>query len=313
MNLIGRLQPVIIIAAALLGLLLGAVTPLGNVSSGMIEVFLMLLLYILFLSIDLKQIRKSFSNFRFTLSAVLINFVFTPLFGYLLGKIFFPGSLDIRIGLLMLLVTPCTDWYLVFTGLSKGNVELGMSLLPLNLILQIVLLPVYLLVLIGSEVTMNVGALLGSVAVVLVIPFSAAYITKAVLRNRRKFWAVLSEQGDNLQLLFLCLAVIVMFASEGKSLIENPLLLVQMFIPLLVFFAALLCVSQVVGRMQKFPKRDIVALNFTTLARNSPLSLAIAVATFPNRPLISLALVIGPLIELPVLSVISGILKRWNK
>ena len=63
----------------------------------------------------------------------------------------------------------------------------------------------------------------------------------------------------------------------------------------------------------KFPKQDIVSLNMTTLARNSPLSLAIAVVTFPEQPLISLALVIGPLIELPVLSVISGILKRWNQ
>ena len=217
MNLIGKLQPVIIITAALLGLLLGAVTPFGSVSSSLIEVFLMLLLYILFLSIDLKQIKKSFTNIRFTLSAVIINFVFTPLFGYLLGKIFFPGSLDIRIGLLMLLVTPCTDWYLVFTGLSKGNVELGMSILPLNLVLQIVLLPVYLLVLIGSEVTMDVGSLVSSVAMVLVIPFVLAYITKLMTKNSEKFKNFLSEQGDNLQLLFLCLAVVVMFASEGKT------------------------------------------------------------------------------------------------
>jgi ACR3 family arsenite efflux pump ArsB len=72
-------------------------------------------------------------------------------------------------------------------------------------------------------------------------------------------------------------------------------------------------VAQIVGRLQKFPKKDIVALNMTTLARNSPLSLAIAVVTFPEQPLVSLALVIGPLIELPVLSVISGILKRWNQ
>jgi ACR3 family arsenite efflux pump ArsB len=72
-------------------------------------------------------------------------------------------------------------------------------------------------------------------------------------------------------------------------------------------------VAQIVGKLMKFPKKDTVALNMTTLARNSPpLSLAIAVATFPEQPLISLALVIGPLIELPVLSVISGILKRWN-
>ena len=313
MNLIGKLQPVIIITAALLGLLLGAVTPLGSVSSSLIEVFLMMLLYILFLSIDLKQIKKSFTNVRFTLSAVIINFVFTPLFGYLLGKVFFPGSLDIRIGLLMLLVTPCTDWYLVFTGLSKGNVELGMSILPLNLILQIVLLPVYLLVLIGSEVTMDVGSLVSSVAMVLVIPFVLAYITKLMTKNSEKFKSFLSEQGDNLQLLFLCLAVVVMFASEGKNLLDNPLLLAQMFIPLLIFFAVLFFVAQLVGRIQKFPKKDIVALNMTTLARNSPLSLAIAVVTFPEQPLISLALVIGPLIELPVLSVISGILKRWNK
>ena len=310
MNLIGKLQPVIIITAALLGLLLGAVTPFGSVSSSLIEVFLMMLLYILFLSIDLKQIKKSFTNVRFTLSAVIINFVFTPLFGYVLGKVFFPGSLDIRIGLLMLLVTPCTDWYLVFTGLSKGNVELGMSILPLNLMLQIVLLPVYLLVLISSEVTMDVGSLVSSVAMVLVIPFALAYITKAITKNSEKFKSFLSEQGDNLQLLFLCLAVVVMFASEGKNLLDNPLLLAQMFIPLLIFFAVLFFVAQIVGRLQKFPKKDIVALNMTTLARNSPLSLAIAVVTFPEQPLISLALVIGPLIELPVLSIVSGILLR---
>ena len=147
---------------------------------------------------------------------------------------------------------------------------------------------------------------------VLVIPFAASCITKAFTKNMLKFKDFLSEQGDNLQLLFLCLAVVDMFASEGKNLIDNPMLLVQMFIPLLIFFAVLFFVAQITGRVMKFPKRDIVSLNFTTLARNSHLSLAIAVATFPEQPLISLALVIGPLIELPVLSVISGILKRWN-
>lgn len=171
----------------------------------------------------------------------------------------------------------------------------------------------YLLVLIGSEVTMDVGSLVSSVAMVLVIPFVLAYITKVITKNNEKFKNFLSGQGDNLQLLFLCLAVVVMFASEGKNLLDNPLLLAQMFIPLLIFFAVLFFVAQIVGRLQKFPKKDIVALNMTTLARNSPLSLAIAVVTFPEQPLVSLALVIGLLIELPVLSVISGILKWWNQ
>lgn len=310
MSLIGKLQPVILILAALLGLFLGVVTPLGTVSSGLIEVFLMLLLYILFLSVDLKQIRKSFTNLRFTRTAVLLNFLFTPLFAYGLGKLFFSGVLDIRIGLLMLLVTPCTDWYLVFTGLSNGNVELGMSILPLNLILQIVLLPVYLLFFFGSEVTMDVSSLLGSAALVLLIPFLLSCLTKKLTQENPTFQTWLSAQSDHLQLLFLSLAVIMMFASEGKNLTENPFLFVQMFLPLLIFFAVLFVLAQFAAKIQHFSRKDTIALNFTTLARNSPLSLAIAVATFPDRPMISLALVIGPLIELPVLSIISVISKK---
>ena len=95
----------------------------------------------------------------------------------------------------MLLVTPCTDWYLVFTGLSKGNVELGMSILPLNLILQIVLMPVYLLIFIGNEVTMDVGALLGSVAVVLVIPLPPPALQKRLLRTCRNFRVSFRSRG----------------------------------------------------------------------------------------------------------------------
>ncbi len=125
MNLLGKIQPLIIIGAALLGLLAGAATPFGRASSGLIEIFLMMLLYVLFLCVDLKQLKQSLKNIRYTVTAVSINFIFTPFLAYALGKIFFADSADVRIGLLMLLVTPCTDWYLVFTGMSKGNVELN--------------------------------------------------------------------------------------------------------------------------------------------------------------------------------------------
>ena len=312
MELSGKLQPVIIIGSACIGLFLGAFTGSGSIWANGIEFFLMLLLYILFLSVDLKKIRHSFLNFRFTAAAVCLNFIFTPVLAYVLGLLFFSGSLDIRIGLLMLLVTPCTDWYLVFTGLGGGDVELGLSILPLNLVLQIVLLPVYLFVFMGNEAHMDGAAILGSTLFVLLIPFFVSCLTKLWLRRHEKAADFLSRQGDNLQLLFLCLAVICMFASEGENLLRHPLLLIRMFVPLLLFFGILFVLAQLVGRKLKFEKPGIVALNFTTLARNSPLSLAIAVATFPDHPMISLALVIGPLIELPVLSAIAAILRRWN-
>ncbi len=313
MNLIGKLQPVIIILAALSGLLLGKFTPLGNVSSVWIEFFLMLLLYILFCTVDLKQLKRSFENFRYTVTSITINFVITPVLAYILGVVFFSYSVDIRIGLLMLLVTPCTDWYLVFTGLSKGNVALNMSILPINLVLQIILMPVYLYLFMANDINIDAFGLIQSIVFVLLIPFILALITKKLTKNKPSVKDFIESQSDNFQLVFLCMAVVIMFASEGISLFENPELLLKMFIPLLIFFTVIFFISQSIAKLLKFDKKDTIALNFTTLARNSPLSLAIAVATFPEQPLISLSLVIGPLIELPILSIISAILLRWNE
>ena len=313
MSLGAKWQPIIIISAALLGVVLGRFTTLSNVSTGYIELFLMILLYILFISMDLKDVKQAFVNVRYTLTAIFINFMITPIVAFLLGHIFFVDSIEIRIGLLMLLVTPCTDWYLVFTGLSRGNVGLNISILPINLILQIVLMPVYLFVFLGSEIQIETLDILQSVLVVLLVPFMLSLITKLVLKDKEFIKGWIDTQSDNLQLLFLCLAVIVMFASESHKLFENYELLITLFLPLSLFFILILVIGQIVGRLLKFSKKDIIALNFTTLARNSPLSLAIAVAAFPELPLVSLSLVIGPLIELPILSVISNILLKWNQ
>ena len=305
-----KLQPVAIVFSAVLGLLLGGFTPF-NISTGYIELFLMILLFILFVSVDLRQVKQAFENVRYTCVALAINFLVTPIIAFVLGQVFFMDSLDVRIGLLMLLVTPCTDWYLVFTGLSKGNVPLNISILPINLILQMVLMPVYLFIFFGSEIQIQMSSILQSIVFVLCVPFVLALITKVLLRHKMGIKEWILDHSDPMQLLFLCLAVLVMFASESKNLMDNSALLFKLFVPLLIFFVLVFFVAQGVGHVLKFEKKDIVALNFTTLARNSPLALAIAVATFPDLPLVSLALVIGPLIELPILSLISGILLKW--
>lgn len=311
MNLLTRLQPLIIIAAALIGLGLGTMTSAGSAASGFIEPCLVAMLFFLFLSVDGRQLADSFRNVRFTVTALLVNFFWTPVFSFALGRLFFPESIDMQIGLMMLLVTPCTDWYLVFTTLARGNVALGASILPLNLLLQIVLLPGYLQLFFGSQVSLIQTSALAGIVLVLVVPFGLAAIVKGT--SRRFGWMLnkrLTRVGDNAQLLFLCLAVVCMFASQSAEFFANPELLVRMLVPLALFFAVNFCLVRLVGRRLGFSRADLVPLNFTTLARNSPLSLAIAVAAFPQQPLISLALVIGPLIELPALALIAGVINR---
>jgi len=99
-----------------------------------------------------------------------------------------------------------------------------------------------------------------------------------------------------------------MFASQGRNLFENINVVLLLLLPVLLFFMLNFILGRIVSRFLKMSYEDSVSLNLTTLARNSPISLAIAVTAFPDQPLIALALVIGPLIELPVLAIVSQLL-----
>jgi len=316
MELQEKLQPIIIIVAALIGLLLGKTTSFGDISVHLVEPFLMVLLYFVFLSVDEKKFKSAFLNIKFTLTAVIINFIWTPLFAFGLGKLFFFKNVDMQMGLLMLMVTPCTDWYLIFTALAKGNVELGASILPLNLLLQILLLPLYLLIFFGGKANITGGTVLLSIVIVLIIPFGLALISKILEKHNKimnKVVDVIRDLDEHAEIIFLCLAIISMFASESKSLFDNPVILLKMLIPMIIFFIVNFIGVRFIGQRLGFKDEEIVPLNFTTLARESNLALAIAVAAYPDHPLISLALVIGSLIELPSLAVITYIINKLRK
>ena len=305
------MRSIIIIASVAVGILAGQINFMNAYSVHLIEPFLMIMLFGVFLQVDMTGLKNSFKNVRFASLTVLINFIWTPLFAWFLASSFLKGEPDLQIGFLMLMVTPCTDWYLLFTSMAKGNVNLGAAQLPLNLLLQIILLPVYLLIFAGSVVDIEILILLKSILIVLLIPFILANLFRFIYLKKygeKNFENKILSHNDNMQFFFLNLAIIAMFASQGRLLIQNPKLLLIMLIPIIIFFAVNLIGVQLIGRTLKMNYEDTTALNLTTLARNSPLSLAIAVSAFPENPLISLVLVIGPLIELPILTVITKIL-----
>jgi ACR3 family arsenite efflux pump ArsB len=284
-------------------------------SGSFIEIFLMLLLFFTFAGIDIKDIRKSFTNLKFSLSALIINFLWTPVFAFLLAKIFLPEQVSLQIGFIMLLVTPCTDWYLVFTGLANGNVILGSSILPLNLILQIILLPVYLFIFMGKTVSFDIKILIQSIIFILLIPLISANMIKLIIRKIKleRYFNKIIDQNDTIQFVLLCFAIISMFASQGSILLANLIIFIKLLFPLIIFFVINFFLALFVGKKLKLSFYNIIPLLFTTSARNSPISLAIVIITFPSEPIIALVLVMGPLIELPVLAINSTILKKIDE
>ena len=303
MDLIEKIEPIILIFAIIIGLISSNIQILSNNTGNLINLFLCIMLYGLFLEVPLKNLKKSFTNIKFTSTTLIINFIWTPLFGYFLGNLFLNGNIDIFIGFFMLILTPCTDWYLVFTKMAKGDLNLSLSLLPINLILQIILLPVYLIIFFSSNNSMSYTDLGYSLLIVIVIPFILAQLTKAILNDDINEKA--SDFFSNYQIVFLALAVFAIFNSTGESLFKNLNSVLTIFIPLIIFFITNTIIDLLLSEKINFTYEEYASLTMTTLARNSPLALAIAINSFPGRELIAIALVIGPLIELPVLYIVS--------
>ena len=303
MDLIEKLEPIIIFTAIIIGLIFSNIQIIAENTSYLINIFLCLMLYGVFLEIPLNKLKNSFKNIKFTSTSLIINFIWTPLFGYFIGSIFLKGNIDILIGFFMLILTPCTDWYLVFTKLAKGDITLSLSILPINLILQIILLPIYLILFFSTENSIDYMQIAYSLLIVIIIPFIASQLTKLLLNENSSEKAV--SIFSNLQIWFLALAVFCIFASQGTLLFENINSIVTIFIPLIIFFIVNTIIDLLLSEKINFTYSEYASLTMTTLARNSPLALAIAINSFPGHELISIALVIGPLIELPVLYIVS--------
>ena len=225
MNIVNKYQTLIIGLAVILGLLIGQMSEARNYAEYFIVPFLMIMLFGLFLNIPIKNLLKSFSNLKFFSANIGINFIWTPVFAYGLGYLLLRNELSIWIGFVMLMVTPCTDWYLIFTGTAKGNTPLSASVLPLNLILQVILLPVYLLLFFGRTGTVDSSILFESIILVLLVPFVLAQTTRYVSKQSSKVNLIerISPFFDKSQVIFLGLALMAMFASQGDSLISKSL------------------------------------------------------------------------------------------
>lgn len=304
------------LGAVVVGLVFGLSTRIGDQAERLVIPALVALLIFTFAGIHSGAFAQAIRPHpRTAWVSLVINFVWVPLFAGGLGWAFLSSEADLRIGLVMLLVTPCTDWYLVFIATARGNVALGAALLPVNLILQLVLLPLFVIILTGAAADIPVGDLLVSVAVVLGIP-----LTVAVGLRLAAAWSGRGERLDGLLdrlepvgLALLAVAVIAIFAAHAQLVIDQPAALLRLLVPLLVFFVVAYAIANGVSTRLRFAHAERVTLTMTTMARNSPIALAIATAAFPDQPLISVVLVVGPLLELPVLSGAGHVLTRHSE
>ncbi len=298
----------LLLLAIICGSLLGIHSPTaGQTASMFIDPTILLLVFLLLFEVPLKGVFKGVTNVRFIGLAWLLNFLIIPVIGFCIASLFLADQALFYTGLVIYFMAPCTDWYLGFTRLAKGNVELGAALLPINMVTQLVLFPIYLLVfdtVIAYRIDLYV------LLEWFLQPLLAALILRFVLQ---RFITPLLQICKVLIPAALMLLVGQIFAANINYLVAHLAVVPWLLLAIFVFFMITYALAEGAAKLAKLEYPEQCLLTFTTGARNAPLMLGLAMVVLPNQPLIYVTITIGMLIEFPHLIALKVILLKRFK
>jgi ACR3 family arsenite transporter len=263
------------------------------------------------LPVEIKDVGRAFKKIKPTAIVLFVNFIFIPAFAWTMGWLILRSYPDFWIGAILYTLTPCIGWYLIFTDIAKGDVPWGIALLPWNITLQVVLMPFYLYILVGRIIPVDILTLARSVGLFLVAPFILGYIIQKAMikaKGRDYFFGPFKGILGEVKLWALVVVIISMFISQRSLDISDINKVGLLILFLIAFFFVLFILALIVGKVFNLGYEDTVTMAFTTTARNSEAVIGVAVAAFPGHPLVYLAIILGPVVELPMLLVLSRLL-----
>lgn len=261
---------------------------------------LFMMIYPAMANIKFEDLGKAVRSPRQLLIVLFFNYAIAPFFMLLLAKAFLSGEPDLYTGLVLYGLAPCIAMVIVFTYLAAGNGPLAIILVAVNSIIQMVLIPVYAKLLLG-KVSFDVWVVGESVVLYLGVPLIAGVLTRlwGVKRRGEEWFHNLKFYLDTMSIVGLLFTLIVMFALKGDLILERPVLIVQMAIPMTLFFSVMFVIVYLTGWKAGLNYQDSVAVGFNSTGRDFEIAIAIAITAF--NPAVALATVIGPLIEVPVM------------
>lgn len=323
LSVLDRFLPVWIFLAMAVGIALGKLVPglapaldsvkLDTVSLP-IAIGLLWMMYPVLARVKYEKIPSIMGNWKMSGTSLLLNWVIGPALMFILAWLLLPDHPEYRTGLIIVGLARCIAMVLIWNMLACGDNEYAAVLVAINSIFQIVMYTIlgyfYLTIvpgLLGAQgVALNIsmGDIAKSVLIFLGIPLAAGFLTRYILtRAKGNDWyetKFIPRLGPT-AMIGLLFTIVMMFSLKGEVILERPLDVVRIALPLLLYFGIMFALSFGLSYLLKFPYADTATISFTAASNNFELAIAVAIAVFGLASGEALAAVVGPLVEVPVL------------